>query len=85
MNAMNKIIKTVTLIQIAITLLSLTVAAMGAVIENVYLAYFWFLGLAGIATVIMTSVTAGVVLLAGRIIRWYRRQLQNWDGYPAGV
>jgi hypothetical protein len=85
MNSLNNFIKTITLIEVAITLLALTVAAMGAVIENIYLAYFWYIGLAGIATVIMTSFTTGLVLLTSRCIKWYRHQLQDWDGYPAGV
>lgn len=85
MNTLNSFIKTVTLIQIALILLSLTVAAMGAVIEYAYLAYFWYLGLAGIAMVIMTSVTVGLVLLAGRSIKWYRHQLHAWDGHAVGV
>lgn len=85
MNNMSKLLRGMTLIQISITLTLLAVAALGGVIDHVYLAYVWYLALAGIATIMLTSVTAGLILLAGRCIRWYRHQLQAWDGHAVGV
>lgn len=85
MHTLNKLLRRITLVMTSITLVSLMVAAVGAVVEVVYLAYFWYLALAGIAAIMMTSVAVGLGLIACRCFRWYRRQLESWDGHPVGA
>jgi hypothetical protein len=86
MNRLNKLLKDFTLVEIVITLVSLTIAALAGVVDNIYLAYFWYLALLGIGVILFTSVFAACVLLTNRCVRWYRHQLQAWDGvHPAGV
>ena len=86
MNHINKLLRNFTLVDISITLASLVVAATAGIFDNIYLSYFWYLALLGIGVMVFTTVIAGVVLLANRFVRWYRHQLQAWDGgHPAGV
>ena len=86
MNHINKLLRNFTLVDISITLASLVVAATAGIFDNIYLSYFWYLALLGISVMVFTSVIAGLLLLANRCVKWYRHQLQAWDGgHPAGV
>lgn len=82
----SKLLRNFTLADISITLVSLAVAAMAGVLDNIYLAYFWYLALFGIGVMVLITFVSGIMLLANRFVRWYRHQLQTWDGvHPAGV
>lgn len=80
MKRYEKFIKRITLGLFAVTMISLLISAMGALVETPVLAYFWFLALAGILASMLLSVLVAVVFVVSRGIIWYRRQILLWNG-----
>jgi len=63
-----------------IILASFMLAALGGAIESVYLAYFWYLGLAAIGLLMMISLLVGLMLLVNGCCKWGQRQKHVWNG-----
>ena len=70
-------------ISFSIAFFALAVSAWGAVIENVYMANFWYLAFCAIVTFAMACVATCLILVFKRVSEWYRRLLCTWDGYVA--
>jgi hypothetical protein len=60
--------ETITASQLTITIVTLCIASLGAVIDHPYLINFWYLALCNIAMNLMISVLIGIVLLFNRLI-----------------
>jgi hypothetical protein len=67
MKELQKIYATIVIIQISFIFSALIVSSMGIVIKHQTLVYVWYLALAGILSLIATSVLVGVVMLLSRI------------------
>ena len=87
MKKINRIYTTILVIQASITLCSLAVASLGGVINHPYLAYFWYLGLIGIALTITTSLVVGTILALSQLLlrhssRNGQKENQAWISRP---
>lgn len=80
MQRCERFVRQITLALCAITVVSLLISAMGALVEAPVLAYFWFLALAGILSGLVLSMVLAALLLVIRFVGWYQRQLQLWNG-----
>jgi CBS domain containing-hemolysin-like protein len=90
MKNIGKIHKTITLTQILITLISLSVSSLGIVIQHPILVYFWNLSLVSIASILATSFMIGVALLIIRIVnprssRGGPRGRDGWISRPKSI
>jgi len=69
-----------TLVLTGIILASFILAALGGVIESVYLVYFWYLGLVTIGLLMIISLLGGLMLLVNGCCKWGHRQNHVWNG-----
>jgi len=67
MKEIRKTYTTVSAIQVSITFFSLFVSSLGVVIKHPFLAYFWYLALGGMATILATSFVIGILVVINRI------------------
>ena len=77
MKRINRQLKKVAIFSLAISFVSFGIAVIGGLVDNSTLVLFWYLGLAGLWTILMASVVAGVVFLfdsGGKLFqqRFYR-------------
>lgn len=63
-----KIHKSITLVQVAIIVISCLVSSLGVVSTHSVTVYAWYLAMAGIVSVITTSIALGIVLILTRLI-----------------
>jgi hypothetical protein len=57
----------ITASQLIITIMSLCLSSLGAVTDHPFLINFWYLGLCGIAMILMTSVLIAIALFFNRL------------------
>jgi hypothetical protein len=76
-----KIHKSITLIQVFIILVSFMVSSLGIMIDHPFLVYAWYLSLAGIATVILTSCLMGIAFGFARFSRAFLLPKKAKGGY----
>jgi hypothetical protein len=69
MNKFSKIHETLTLVQVSFTLSALTLTSLGGVVKQPFLVFFWYMGLFGIATIIVTNFIIGMVYISSRVAR----------------
>jgi hypothetical protein len=85
MEKMKEMMRKSTLVLTSGILLSFALAAMSAVIDSLYLVYFWYLGLIGIGLLIILSLLGGLILFFNNccnlVVRWKR----VWNGTPVGL
>jgi hypothetical protein len=62
MKQISKIYSTIFNIQVPITLILLLASSFGGVLNDPYLAYFWYLALIGVAMIFATSLVVGTIL-----------------------
>ena len=75
-----------TLALTGVILASFLLAAMGGLIDSVYLVYFWYLGLASIVLLMLISLLVGVTLFVNRCCKWGERQKkQLWHDGAVGL
>ncbi len=67
MKKIHRLHKTITEVQCMIILSGLCTSSLGAVYELPFLVYFWYLALAGMASMLMTSLFIGIAILFSRI------------------
>lgn len=67
MKEIQKTYTTVSAIQVSITFFSLFLSSLGAVIKHPFMAFFWYLALGGIATILATSFVIGILVVITRI------------------
>jgi len=63
MKRINKLLKAVVIVSLAVSFASFGIAVIGGLVDSSTLILFWYLGLAGLWAILMTSVVAGVVFL----------------------
>ena len=66
----------ITLGLFAFIMVSLSISAIGALVKTPALAYFWFLALVGILSLILLSAVLATIFVVNRCIAWYRRQIR---------
>ena len=81
MKCMNKILKIVMIISLAISFVSFGTAAIGDLIDNSVLIMFWYLGLTGIGVILMASVVTGVVFLFDSGGKWFQQHCYRSEGH----
>jgi hypothetical protein len=62
-----KLYSVITIIHLTIIIFSLCVSTLGIVIKHPFIIYFWYLGLCGIAMMVVTSLLIGVAFMCVRI------------------
>ncbi|MDF1527920.1 MAG: hypothetical protein P1R74_02220 [Sedimenticola sp.] len=85
MKRLNKLLKVVTLISLAISFVSFGIAAIGGLIDSSILLMFWYLGLTGIWIILLASVVASVVFLLdsiGNLVQPDFYRLKEHRHYP---
>ncbi|MCW8882298.1 MAG: hypothetical protein OQL17_12175 [Sedimenticola sp.] len=85
MKRLNKLLKVVTLISLAISFVSFGIAAIGGLIDSSILLMFWYLGLTGIWIILLASVVASVVFLLdsiGNLVQPHFYRLKEHRHYP---
>lgn len=73
MKRIDKFLRIATMIFFAISFTSFGLTALGGVIDNPSLMLFWYLGLAGLGAMLLTSVLASVVLLFESICKFFQQ------------
>ncbi len=81
MKRMNKSLKVITIISLAISFVSFGAAAIGGLIDSSILMMFWYLGLTGIWVILMASVVAGVVFLFDSVGKWFQQHCYRSEGH----
>lgn len=84
MKGINEFLNKMIGISFSITFIALSVSAWGAVIENVYMANFWYLAFCGIVTLTMACALISLIFILKRVAEWYRRLLHTW-GHTADI
>ena len=79
------LVKSVTLVSLAVSFVSFSITAIGALIESSILMMFWYLGLTGVWIMMVATVVTGVVFLFEHGIKWMQKhfpRLEGHDHYP---
>jgi lysylphosphatidylglycerol synthetase-like protein (DUF2156 family) len=70
--------KIITAGQLIITLVSLCLSSLGAVMDHPYLINFWYVALFNIAMILVTSVMIGIALLFNRLFSPRASKREAW-------
>jgi hypothetical protein len=79
------LVKSVTLVSLAVSFVSFGITAIGALIESSILMMFWYIGLTGIWITLMAAVVSSTVFLLEHGIKWMQKhfpRLESHDHYP---
>ena len=79
MKKLMEILRISTLVLTVAMLASFTIAAMGAVIESVYLVYFWYLGLIVIGLIFLASLLGGLIHFCNSCLNSITRYSAIWN------
>jgi len=85
MKRINKLLKEVTIISLAVSIVSFGIVAIGSLIDSSILMMLWYLGLTGIWAILMASVVASVVFLFDSGSKWFQQhfyRLERHRHYP---
>ena len=81
MKRINKLLKIVMITSLAICFVSFGITIIGALINSSILMMFWYLGLAGLWTILMASVVAGMVFLLDSGGKWIQQHFYWQKGH----
>jgi len=77
MKRTNNIVKSVTLISLAVSLVAFGIAAVGSVIESSMLMMFWYIGLIGVWVIMAASIVASLAFLFDHGHKWIQKHFQR--------
>ena len=75
MKRIDNFLRIATIILFAMSFTFFSLSVLGGVIDSPRLVLFWYLGLAGLGTILLTSVVAGMALLLESITKSFRQYL----------
>jgi uncharacterized membrane protein len=77
MNTINQILYKLIAILFSMTFISMSVSSWGAVIDNRYLANFWYLAYYGIIMILIALALISMLFIINQCIDWYKRSLRS--------
>ena len=81
MKRINKLLKVVTIISLAVSIVSFGIVAIGSLIDSSILMMLWYLGITGIWAILMASVVAGAVFLFDSGGKWVQQHFYRLEGH----
>lgn len=68
MKKISDLYTTITAIECSVIFVSLLVSSFGVIVDQTYLAYFWYLALTGMVMMLLTSFLLGIALLLACLV-----------------
>ncbi len=81
MKHINKLLKVIMIVSLAISFASFSIAVIGGLVDSSTLILFWYLGLAGLWAILMASVVASAVFLFDSGGKWFQQHFYRLEGH----